>query len=147
MNQNEFLRRLREALENELSGQAVQENMRYYENYIKEEVRKGRREEDVVAELGDPWIIARSITDSPNVGKGYASNDTYVDENGQSFKQENRVHVFGLDTWWKKLLAMVVIAAVIAGIISIITGVLSLIMPILIPILLIVIVVRIFNKK
>lgn len=36
----------------------------YYDNYIQEEVRKGRTEADVIAELGDPWVIARTIIDS-----------------------------------------------------------------------------------
>ena len=63
MTREEFLKKLKEALENDLSGRIVQENVSYYESYIIEEIRKGRTESEVIEELGDPWIIARSIID------------------------------------------------------------------------------------
>ena len=64
MTRSEFLEKLRSALGNDLSGSVIQENVMYYDNYIQEEVRKGRTEADVIAELGDPWVIARTIIDS-----------------------------------------------------------------------------------
>ena len=61
MTRQEFLARLREALESELDRRTVQENVDYYSSYIIEETAKGRPESDVIAELGDPWVIARSV--------------------------------------------------------------------------------------
>lgn len=40
MTRREFLEKLREALSNDLNNQVVQENVRYYESYIAEEVNK-----------------------------------------------------------------------------------------------------------
>ena len=53
MTRQEFLARLREALESELDRRTVQENVDYYSSYIIEETAKGRPESDVIAELGD----------------------------------------------------------------------------------------------
>lgn len=58
MTKREFLDKLKKALVNDLSGSVIQENVNYYNDYITEEVRKGRRESDVIEELGDPWAIA-----------------------------------------------------------------------------------------
>ena len=41
--------------------------MNYYNDYITEEVRKGRRESDVSEELGDPWAIAKNIITSEDM--------------------------------------------------------------------------------
>ena len=39
MSKREFLDKLRKALENDLSGSVVQENVNYYNTYINEEVQ------------------------------------------------------------------------------------------------------------
>ena len=51
MTKREFLDKLKKALVNDLSGSVIQENVNYYNDYITEEVRKGRRESDVIEEL------------------------------------------------------------------------------------------------
>ena len=61
MTRIEFLQQLRQALENDLSGSVVQENVDYYNQYISDEVRKGKSEEEVLRMLGDPWILARTV--------------------------------------------------------------------------------------
>lgn len=61
MNRSEFLNRLREALENDLGGSAVQEHILYYDEYIRNEIRNGKTEREVLDMLGDPWIIAKTI--------------------------------------------------------------------------------------
>lgn len=42
----------------------IQENMNYYEDYINEQIRNGKNEQDVLNELGSPRLIARSIIDA-----------------------------------------------------------------------------------
>lgn len=63
MTKNEFMIKLQEALENDLDASAVRDNVNYYSNYIDDEIRKGRSEEEVLDELGDPWVIAQSVID------------------------------------------------------------------------------------
>ena len=35
--------------------------MNYYRAYIEEEIENGQDEEEVIEELGDPWVIAQSV--------------------------------------------------------------------------------------
>ena len=55
MTGSEFIEKLKKALENDLSEAQVREQTAFYSSYIREEVRKGRSEEEVTGELGDPW--------------------------------------------------------------------------------------------
>ena len=59
MTKREFLDKLKKALANDLSGNVIRDNVDYYNDYITEEVRKGRKESEVIEELGDPWQLRR----------------------------------------------------------------------------------------
>ena len=61
MRSSDFLLQLKKALENELSAAQVQDNVEYYKNYIKEEMKSGKSEQEVMNMLGDPWAIAKTI--------------------------------------------------------------------------------------
>ncbi|MDD3404614.1 MAG: DUF1700 domain-containing protein [Hespellia sp.] len=157
MTRSEFLQELRDALQNEsLSSAAIQENVNYYNGYISEEIAKGRNENAVLEELGDPWVIAKGIVDSP--GSAYYQPDaveTVYEEAGSrqqssqssqnSYKEE--VHVFGLDSWWKKLLAILAVVMMIVVIIAIVSGVVSLLAPIIIPVVIVMIVIRLIGGR
>ena len=64
MTKNEFLQGLKEELEGRVTHSAIQENIRYYDDYISQEVLKGSTEEEVTESLGGPRIIARTIVDA-----------------------------------------------------------------------------------
>ena len=64
MKKREFLDRLKAALMNRINSQAVVENVNYYEDYINTQVRMGMKEEVVIAKLGDPRLLAKTIIDS-----------------------------------------------------------------------------------
>lgn len=78
MGKLEFLRRLSERLSEELPRGIVLSNLKYYENYIDAEVEKGRSINEVMDELGDPYMIARTIIDGLE-SDGF-SNQDYADE-------------------------------------------------------------------
>ena len=59
MNKQDFIDRLRMALNGRVSPGLVMDNVNYYEDYINTEIRKGRTEEEVLESLGDPRLIAR----------------------------------------------------------------------------------------
>lgn len=151
MDRQKFIQKLKEALENDLSGSVVQDNLNYYNQYIADEMKKGRTEQEVVDELGDPWMIARTIVDSQEIQSASGTTGDYgrqeqAYDRPDAYRDE-RIHVFGLDTWWKKLLVIVSVIAVVCIIFSIITGIISLVAPIAIPVLLIIIVVQIVKKR
>ena len=156
MNRVEFLEKLRQALEQNVSAQAVRENVEYYNQYISDELRKGRSEQDIMGELGDPWVIARTIIDSEEAKNGgeyiYDSPNAYETAGrreqsyGESSGRSNQYKVFRFDTWWKKLLLAICVVGIICIIFAIISGFVSLVAPILIPVLIIVFLIRLIQN-
>lgn len=78
MSKLEFLQKLSERLSEELPRGVVLSNLRYYESYIDSEVAKGKSVESVMNELGDPYMIARTIIDGLE-SDGFTNQD-YADE-------------------------------------------------------------------
>lgn len=162
MRKNEFLSKLKEALENDLDSRAVQENMTYYSSYIKEEMAKGRSESEVIDELGDPWVIARSVIDmaenqseTTNTGNnesGY-SNYGYGNNRTDDSSRQNRssygggnIHVFTTDSWWKKLIFILGIIGIVFLVVSVIGGIVSFLSPIIMPVIIVLVLVRFFQR-
>lgn len=70
MTQQEFLDKLRRNLMSGLEYNQVNSHINYYENYIQTQLRNGRSEEDVMEELGDPRLIAKTILDTAGKNGG-----------------------------------------------------------------------------
>ena len=148
MTKREFLEKLRAALAEDLSGAAVQEQVAFYRQYIEDEVRKGRSEEAVTAELGDPWAIARTIIDSAEMqGNGGGAYDYEPERQSRTDYREDAIHVFGFDTWWKKLLLILGVVGILLLVIAVIGGIFSLLLPILVPLVLISLIFRLLDGR
>ena len=144
MNKQEFLEKLRQALTGRVASSVVTENINYYEDYINVEVRKGRSEEEVLNQLGDPRLIARTIVET-NGGKQSAeggrgsSGSNYehsVGDNANSLRR--RIRVPG---WMMLILLLVIVAIVLSFVFSVVTALL----PVLLPILGVVFLVKLFR--
>ena len=116
MNRTEFLDTLRSQLSGQMHEGKVAAHVRYYEDYIQLQVRSGRDEQQVLDELGDPRLIARTLldTDVDNGQLDYEEYSTYSDDaqNTQS-SSRNHVHVWRFDTWYSKLLGVVILLIVV----------------------------------
>ncbi len=156
MDRDEFLRTLREALSGEVAPNIIEENIRYYDAYISDEVRKGRSEQEVIEELGGARVIARTIIDVAAAGGDAGTGDPYGDayressyeENGRShdssqssYREENpyetdshhrSFHVYDLNKWYWRLLFWVVLAFIIFILFSLVMGIASLLWPFLV---------------
>lgn len=158
MRKEEFLQTLRRALTGDVPPGVVEENIRYYDGYITEEIRKGRREEEVIEEIGDPRLIARTIEDT-TVGAGdsqYRSAESY--EYGGTGNQERSggyeenpynsmpFYVFRLDKWYWKLLLGLIVFGVIYLVITIIGGIFAILVPIMWPLLMIWLVITLIRN-
>lgn len=148
MSKSEFLDQLRAALQEDLSSAQVQENVDYYNQYISEETKKGKSEKEVLDMLGDPWILARTIIDAcdgTDRNVVYEAEDREGSSSSDSYSRQPHIRVFGIDTWWKKLLVILAVVMVLLFIVTVITGVARLFAPILIPLLVITIICRLFS--
>ena len=64
MNRKEFLEILRGQLAGQMQEGKAAAHIRYYEDYIQSQVRGGRSEQEVLQELGDPHLIAKTLIDT-----------------------------------------------------------------------------------
>lgn len=149
MTQSEFLQELRRALENDLSGSIVQENVEFYNQYIADEVKKGKSEEEVLQMLGDPWILAKTVIDAQDgtdqsviYETGENTYTGYGSEEDMRRGEDPRIHLFKVDAWWKKLLWALAIFMIVIVILAIITGVIRFLAPILVPLFIVMIIFR-----
>lgn len=150
MNKEEFLRGLQNALSGEVPPTVVRDNLRYYDDYIRTEVKQGKSESQVMDELGDPRLIARTIIDTtPGSGEGgfeeYRSFGNF--EYGSTFDGESRretqeqqsqghIHYYDLNKWYWKAAGVILLIFIVMIIVMLISGFLSIMIPLL-PFLLI----------
>lgn len=83
MSREEFLKQLKESLSMSLEKDAINAQLDYYDKYISDEIKNGKSEKEVLEELGDPRLIAKTIktvstNDSP-AAKNESSNNNYND--------------------------------------------------------------------
>lgn len=155
MTEREFLEKLREALENSLDNRIVQENMDYYRSYIEEETGQGRDEDEVIDELGDPWVLAQSVINMAEncsgAKAGYRNSDVHEegwfgDLGRQRYSDsDTQIHTYMVNGW-KRLLFLLGIIGIVLIVFAVIGGLLSLIMPVLLPILVGVLVLRFIKR-
>lgn len=147
MNRREFLNGLREALLNHVGASKAEEHVRYYNDYIAEEMRNGRTEEEILQELGDPWLLARTLTVSSGESERFETFDDGLAQERYEKEKKSRVHIFGLDAWWKKALLFLAVLGILLVVLSIVTGLIALAVRFALPILLVVIVIKIFTNR
>ena len=144
MSKQEFLEKLRQALTGRVASSVVTENIKYYEDYINVEVRKGRSEEEVLGQLGDPRLIARTIAETSEGirraegGRG-SSNSSHGHSSGENADSLGRR--FRVSGWMILILLLVIVVVVLSFVFSVITALL----PILLPILVVVFLVKLFR--
>ena len=152
MTENEFLQILNEQLTGQMSASAAASHIEYYRNYIHDEIRKGRKEEDVLKNLGDPRLMARTILDTtpksgpytatyPEGGNPSGIGSVYSGSgSGQFRKRRCRLD---LTTWYSRMI-VIGIAAVVIILLFILLGIL---IPIAAVIFLVVWIASWFRKK
>ncbi len=116
MNRAEFLDTLRSQLSGQMHEGKVAAHVRYYEDYIQSQVRSGRNEQDVLTELGDPRLIARTLldTDVDDGQEDYAEYSTYSENAGDTENVSgNYTRVWRFDTWYSKLLGIVLLLIIV----------------------------------
>lgn len=131
MGKQEFLDKLRLALNGRVSVETVSDTLVYYEDYINAEVRKGRSEEEVMALLGDPRLIARTIIET----KGGES----MQEDERTGEPERRRLAIPGWVW------MIVVLVVVVAVLSIVFKIISAMFPIILVIVLISFLVKFFR--
>lgn len=161
-----FLNQLRTALSGHLSEQRVATHVKYYEEYIDREVRNGRNEVQVLDELGDPKLIAKSIltaesfktgaTGSAQANQsGYAQSNYNQSDYGSTNQSEYNENTYDEKTYkkeakklkWKIYIGIVLVVLVVITVIVLAFSLIWAVLPIIFAAAIIMFLVNLFTKK
>lgn len=154
MTKEEFIKVLRESLYTEITSIEIENNVRYYNEYIDNQIRSGKTMDQVMAELGDPRLIARTIIETAKLGKSNYNNtyqDAYTDtddshnNNGRGYS-----HTYTFDgkvPLRYRILGIAVLILIVMLIIFLGSIVIRLFVSIGIPILLVYILIRLITRR
>ena len=152
MTKQEFLEGLRERLLEEGANVLVPENLNYYDSYIEEEKQKGRTEEDVLEELGNPALIARSILEAAGYEvDGVPDGEPGEYDNARTTEEEQFSQQFS-ERWehaeesfrpvTDKVMPWVILAGVLFVVVILVLGLFAILSYFLVPILIVIVIVR-----
>lgn len=137
MGKQEFLDKLRLALNGRVSVETVSDTLAYYEEYINAEVRKGKSEEEVMTLLGDPRLIARTIIETKG-GEASEASETSQEYEGDGEVERHRLAVPG---WvW-----LIVILVVVVAVLSVVFKIISALFPVILILLAVSFLVKFFR--
>lgn len=139
MTRFEFTAQLRKALSGRVNHAAVNENVKYYENYIDTEIKKGRSEREVLEELGDPRLIAKTIIDTAKEEDWATSEAAEEEHKGKGFSGRS----IRIPAWIFVILLLLLVVLIV----HIVGAVLAFLLPIAIPMAVIWLLIRYFRRS
>ncbi|MGI6012013.1 MAG: DUF1700 domain-containing protein [Ruminococcus sp.] len=140
MNKAEFLKELRKKLEEGMTSAEIEGQIRYYSGYIDGERVKGRSEQEVLEELGDPVLLARTLLDT-------RQSEEFIPED-QPVQQEKQTRFYGRSFNGRGcLMGILAAAAIICVLFWLVGSIFRILAPVLVPVLLIVIIVSLWKKR
>lgn len=146
MNKQDFIDRLRLTLSGRLTAEQVQEHVDYYEDYINTQVRLGYREEDVLRNLGEPRLIAKTIIETSGRNPIDYENGSYQADGYRNTKYQNtdvlnKRRLFRMPRWlWILFIVLVLIL-----ILSVVFTVLSAFAPLIFVMVIVVSLMKLFD--
>ena len=150
MNRGEFLSLLRESLEGVIPMEEVEKNITFYRDYFEE---AGKSEKEVIEELGDPRLIARTIVDAYKASKGpmadyyteQARSEYSRERSGQYDSYENKTE--GGLAWYERALGWVILIGVLAVVLVLVANIIGIFVGFVLPVLLVVILIKIMIEQ
>ena len=122
MTKQDFLDGLRRSLSAGLEPEQINEHIRYYSDYIDSQIRAGVAEEEVMASLGEPRWIAKTILgmeEAETVTEEYVEEDTAADAKYRYFNINGKT--MKLPSWLFTILVCVVCFFVLTIVFSLMT--------------------------
>lgn len=114
MTRNEFVDQLQRTLAGGLGSGQVAEHVRYYQDYIDSEIRKGQTEEEILGMLGDPRLLAKSIIEAnKRTGASEGTNAVYDETVSDDAYEDGRKNTFKSHRIPGWLLAVMILLVVI----------------------------------
>lgn len=146
MTRTEFLEQLSRSLSVEMDSPLVDENIKFYKTYFSTEEAKGRGEQEILEELGDPRILAKSLIEAAQ--RSEAESDG-VDGRRARECGSDEYSDFGNGKlqrlpWW---LILILALLLVVALISVIGTLIWSILPFVLPILIVIFIVRLIRRS
>ena len=93
MSKQEFLDGLRRSLASGMESQEINEHINYYSQYIDSQIRMGTSEEEVMASLGEPRLIAKTLLGMEGVEtvtEEYVEDEKHADADYRYFNIQGK---------------------------------------------------------
>lgn len=150
MDKYEFITNLQRHLTGKVSTQKLQEITAYYSDYIDSEIRRGKSEKEVLDQLGDPRLLAKTIVETEGNGSyGDVFQTVYEDERNGG-KSRRRSFRMNIKSWIFRLLVILIICLicyVLFGIIGLAFNILfTYVLPVAIPVLIVYMIIQLLKK-
>lgn len=150
MDKYEFITNLQGHLTGKISTEKLREITAYYNDYIDSRIRKGKTEEEVLSELGDPRLLAKTITAAEgNGGYGETFETVYGSKREEREEQRRNAKIL-LRAWGIRLaviLAVMLFLFVLFKVIGLAFSIfIRFVVPIVVPVMIIYAVIEIFRK-
>lgn len=161
MNKREFLETLRQALVGEVNQDIIDQNIKYYDDYISTHFEYD--EAAILHELGDPRLIAKTIIETERISKekvkytsseGYSRENYYgeredqKDENGYKDAGPRRNTIFlNHMSWYQRVIIYAILFLVLLIIFFIGRFLIRLLFAFAVPLLLMFIIFRLFKRR
>lgn len=130
MDRQTFIDTLRRALYGKIDDYALADHIQYYENYISQEIASGKSEAEVLGELGDPRLIARTILETADAKASYVEY-TVTDDEEPASEPEFRVRRY---SGWKAIAVTAIVVLAILFILFLVFQVVAALLPVLVVI-------------
>ena len=148
MNKAQFLQALQGRLAETLPREKVEENVQFYDSYIMGEMKKGKTEAQVIEELGDPLLIAKTIMDtSEEEIQQTVYESTFDDTEKRWDNQNSQIRHYELQSKGGCLLAAIIFVVVAVLVLWLVGSVVSFLLPVLIPVVILVMVIAYFKQR
>ena len=138
MSKEEFLRILRIKISGAMPPEEVESQIDYYTAYIDGEIMKGKTEEEVIQNLGDPSLIAKTLTsaikrasEESDYQENYNNENVYNDNEQAGQNKSKVVQMGGAGCIVALVIAVLVIILLIVLIIKFSFAIIGMLWPVI----------------
>lgn len=118
MKRKDFIIELRKEMSGHFPPEEIENTAAYYEDYIDMQLKKGRSEEEILRELGEPRLLAKSM----RAASGYGARGKRGDrmESAESASENGRL--VRLPGWLVLIIAAMILLAIISLVLRIVAA-------------------------
>lgn len=150
MDKYEFITSLQRHLTGKISAGKLKEITAYYNDYIDSQIRKGKSEEEVLAALGDPRLLAKTIVETEGKENSAGYETVYEERDEEKGNGRKGIHIkIGAPVFWILIcLALFLILYLVFSIIGLALGIfIRFVLPVAVPVVIACLIIGLFRKR